>query len=178
MTDARLLNAIACADALDNAPTPKECVSVRQVCEFVLADPSLQPMMGPPSAADETLVFLLSSTAQWADELRYPDLPAEGEWWERNRVYRLDKWRHARIAAEMLAYGHTNASTLLALDRAEHLTESAAETVAETSTETVALDDTAPPPAPVTFQQAFEAGQTGVPSQEAGHSVLFPGVGF
>jgi hypothetical protein len=52
------------------------------------------------------------------------------------------------------------------------------EPVGESLTGQVAGDDTVPPLLDaMTYQQAFEAGLTGVPSAEAGHAALYPNPG-
>jgi hypothetical protein len=161
--DQTLLNALDWCRQLDGQPTPQQIESVRQLVTIHLESKSINA--APPITAAELLLDgLLWSTHRFASAI---GRQGESEWWAQEYATALEFWRKDRVAAEMLAHdGRVPASTLVALG--------AAEAGAEPLTAPALCDDTAAPPL-LDYQRAFEAGLTGIGSQEPGHGVTFSG---
>lgn len=177
MVDNRLLNALDGAAVLDGAPTRAQIDSVRQWTSILL---QALDSDGMAHQSTDTLARLLWATLIWCDEVAWGDVTRSAlthEYFATERTRRLADWRQARTAAEMEAFGHIRATTLTALAAAEGV-DANLEPVGESLTGQVAGDDTVPPLLDaMTYQQAFEAGLTGVPSAEAGHAALYPNPG-
>jgi hypothetical protein len=158
MLDPRLLNALDWAATLDGKPNVQAICSVRQLVSLVLQ--SIHS--GPNASTAELLLWsLLWSTSSYCDALQHG--PDDTDYWRDRRGAVLDTWRKDRVAAEMHAYGHVRATTLVALGAAE----------TDPLAETAACDETGPSLlSAVTYQEAFERGWTEIPSQEPGHLAL------
>jgi hypothetical protein len=193
MPDNRLLSLIEAAKVLDNpAVTQEQCNQVSQYCSILAQslDPDMDCHYGDyrydwPSPDLEAAFTLALTTNNYASSLSWPDT---SDWWRDYKKRMLDEWADARRFAEMTAHGSIAASTVLALDQAERRAEGQTAVVAtdddtaEPQSEEVVFtggDDGNMPPllSAATFQEWFERGLTGVPSQEPGHSPLYPNPG-